>query len=93
MATEDKTSNADSLLNVRVMSSTGVLFNDKVCSLSSQNSKGKFDVLPQHANFITLVENRPIVVVRKGGEKVKWEYRLAVIHVIEDSVNIYVQLV
>lgn len=38
-----------------------------VCySVTSLNEKGEFDILPQHANFISLVRN--YITVNKGAE-------------------------
>ena len=31
------------------------IFSGEVLSVSSENDSGKFDILPEHANFITLV--------------------------------------
>lgn len=33
----------------------GMIFNGNVAYLSSRNETGKFDILPTHANFITLL--------------------------------------
>lgn len=44
-----------------VKSREGIVFNGEVISLTSFNTKGRFDVLPQHANFISLIKNKLII--------------------------------
>lgn len=40
-----------------VQSREGLLYKGSVQSLTSKNEAGKFDVLAQHANFITLISS------------------------------------
>ncbi len=55
-------------LNVKILSPTQTIFDGPALSVSSTNTLGKFDILPYHANFITLVEKTPVVLrVRKEG--------------------------
>ena len=59
-------------LTVKILSPTQTIYDGEAFSISSVNSLGKFDILPFHANFITLVQKVPIVLrVRKkdAGEK------------------------
>ncbi len=56
------------LLKVKILSPTQTIFEGEAVSLSSVNSSGKFDILPFHANFITLVQNQPLLLrVKKNG--------------------------
>lgn len=48
------------VLNVKILSPTQTIFEGEAYSVSSTNSAGKFDILPFHANFITLVQKQPI---------------------------------
>ncbi|MBI2593624.1 hypothetical protein HYW44_03200 [Candidatus Daviesbacteria bacterium] len=61
---------AQNFLNVKIISPTQTIFEGKVLSISSVNSTGKFDILPFHANFITLVQKNPVIlrVKKKGNE-------------------------
>ena len=55
-------------LTVKIISPTQTIFDGEAYSISSVNSLGKFDILPYHANFITLVQKSPIFLrVRKKG--------------------------
>lgn len=54
------------LISLTVKSREKTLFKGKVSSLSSTNQKGVFDILPLHANFITLVNQKVTVVTDQG---------------------------
>lgn len=59
---------AQNFLNVKIMSPTQTIFDGEVLSISSVNSTGKFDILPYHANFITLISKNPVILrIRKKG--------------------------
>lgn len=80
---------ATNLLNVRIISSHEDVFNGSALSVSSVNSAGKFDILPQHAKFITLVENNPIVVRLPDNKVREFRFNLCIIHAHNDQVDIY----
>lgn len=44
------------LLTVTVHDRTGVLFKGEAKAVSSHNERGSFDVLPEHANYLTIIE-------------------------------------
>lgn len=82
-------------LHVRIISPQQLILDTEAQSVSSKNSQGLFDILSQHANFITVVENEPIVVrlaSRSGQPKQKpltFKFPLAIILTTENKVNIY----
>lgn len=43
-------------MELLVRSRDEILYNGKVKSLTSYNSSGLFDILPEHSNFISLVD-------------------------------------
>jgi hypothetical protein len=49
-------------LTVKIISPTQTIYDGEAYSISSVNSLGKFDILPYHANFITLVQKVPIIL-------------------------------
>lgn len=55
-------------LNVKILSPTQTIFEGEALSVSSANSAGKFDILPYHANFITLVQKSPVILRIKKKE-------------------------
>lgn len=80
-------------LTVKVISPQDVLYDGQALSISSKNVAGSFDVLPKHSDFITIVENQPIVVKTfnppAGGDKLTFQFPLSVIYVHENKVTIY----
>lgn len=65
-----------------------VFFQGRVKSISSENRLGKFDVLPQHANFISLIFNELIIITEKN-EKISYKFKKGVLEVSENKVNIF----
>lgn len=61
----------------------------KADSVSSCNSQGEFDILPKHANFVTIIKNKPIEIQKKGVLEKIIQPALAVLSVREDVVTIY----
>jgi|SRR3989338_351674 len=57
-------------------------------SVSSENSSGPFDILPQHANFLTIVENKPLIV-RTVMHKEIFNFPTCVIYTHDNYVSIY----
>lgn len=76
-------------LHVRVISPKKLLLDTEATSVSSKNSQGPFDILPQHANFITVIENSPIIIRHNRQKPITFNLPLAIILTMKDSVNIY----
>lgn len=71
---------ATNVLNVKIVSPTQTLFEGQAYSVSSANSTGKFDILPYHANFITMVQKTPIILrVKKKDADAKADLGLEVL--------------
>lgn len=79
------------LLNVRIVSPRETVFEGMVSSVSSFNSVGAFDILPEHAKFVTLVENKPLVLRLPDKQKKEFNFSLAIIHVHENKVDVYIE--
>ncbi len=77
-------------LKVKIISPTEILWEGAAEAVSSENTEGPFDILPEHANFITLIKNKPIIVHRADGRR-EFKYERAVIQVHENRISIYVQ--
>lgn len=58
----------NSKLFVSIRSPEMVMFEGEAESVSSTNEKGSFDVLPEHENFISLIQGRIIVNKGKSGK-------------------------
>lgn len=82
----------NNLLHVRILTPKQTLFEGEALSVSSKNSAGKFDILPQHANFITLVENQPLTVIKDNKEKLSINIQTGLIYVTSNKVHIYTDI-
>lgn len=80
---------ANPTLHVRIISPQQLLLDTEAQSVSSKNLSGNFDILPQHANFITLIENSPIVVRVPKQKPMVFKFPLSIIITTENKVNIY----
>lgn len=79
-------------LNIKVLSQKGVLFDGQALSISSINSQGPFDVLPNHANFITLIEKKPITVRLEKQKPLTFNFPIAIIYLSQNLIRIYTDL-
>lgn len=68
-----------------------VFYQGEAQSISSQNQLGKFDVLPKHTNFITLIFDELTIVTLKG-EKITYHFKRGVLEVTKNKVNIFLGL-
>lgn len=80
------------ILQVRIVSPKGVLFADRAFFLSSRNVMGNFDILPRHANFITLVEGVPITIRTVQNGSKTFNFPLAIIYTKNSQVSIYTDI-
>lgn len=76
-------------LTVRIISPSQVIFEGQALAVSSKNIAGNFDILPEHANFITVIKGQPITVHTTQNKSATFNLPLAIIYVTGDKVNIY----
>ena len=75
--------------NLKVVSREGVIFDGEVNSITSYNEKGIFDVLAQHANFISLISKG--LTVRDTENVVKEiKFDNALLKAYKNNVEVYV---
>lgn len=75
-------------LNLAVYQRTALVYANKVKSVTSFNDKGKFDITLNHANFISLAQNK-LIVVEASGAKKEILIDNAVIRVLYNLVEVY----
>ncbi|MCL4390133.1 MAG: hypothetical protein M1484_04315 [Patescibacteria group bacterium] len=78
------------MLKVRIISPKEEFFSGEAASVSSVNSVGSFDILPEHAKFVTIVEKKPIILRLPDHQEQTFNFDLAIIRVHDDQVDIYV---
>ncbi|PIR43896.1 hypothetical protein COV24_00390 [candidate division WWE3 bacterium CG10_big_fil_rev_8_21_14_0_10_32_10] len=73
---------------VKVTSPDGLVFGGNVLSITSINNYGEFDILSNHANFITIIKDKVILVLE---DKTKKEYKVdnGIIRAFENNVDVY----
>ena len=75
-------------ISVIVRDRSGILFEGRVDSLTSTNEKGGFDILPLHANFISLIHT--FLAMRQNGKLVRTiELGTGVLSVRESGAEVY----
>ena len=79
-------------LQVSISSADELIWEGEAQSVSSENQEGKFDILPGHANFITMIAGKPITIRIDARDEEKYTYKNAVIYALEDRVKIYVNI-
>lgn len=88
-------------LTVSILSPQQILYQGPALSVSSKNSSGKFDILPEHANMVTFIENFPITLripaLPTGGQggdetqKKEFKFPMAIMYVTNNIVKVYAQ--
>lgn len=82
---------ANPLLHVKINSPEKILWEGEAEWVSSENSKGPFDILPLHTNFISILENKKIRI--KTTSKVEeFSYPWSVIYTHNNQVAIYTNI-
>lgn len=76
-------------LQVRIVSSGENYYSGPALSVSSQNMAGRFDILPQHANFLTLIQNQPIIIRTPNGQSAAYNFSVALISATNNNVTIF----
>lgn len=79
-------------IHVRISKATETVWEGEAHSLSSVNSAGPFDILPMHANFISLVTDKPIRIVEKSGHEFEYACKQAVVYVTNNVAKIYADI-
>jgi len=75
-------------LEVNIQGREGVLFEGPAIRVSSVNATGDFDILPRHANFISLI-NDHIEVKPVEGDVRTFPVDNGVLRVLGDRVEVY----
>lgn len=79
-------------LLVTVVSPQQIIYSGEAKSVSSINSSGTFDLIPEHANFVTIIEDKPIIIRSNKDQRIEFKFPLAIIYINDNVVKIYAQL-
>lgn len=75
-------------ISVTVRDRQGSVFEGEALSLSAYNKKGRFDILQNHANFISIIYNR-LSITRPDGIRQEFPVKSGVMQIIKNKVLIY----
>lgn len=79
---------AAKLISVTIRDRQGVQFEGQVRAISGVNSKGPFDVLPIHTNFITILRKK-LTLHKIDGTKQEIAADSGVMRVLQDKIEVY----
>lgn len=79
-------------LQVEVRTRQGLIFEGTLASISSNNAVGPFDVLPQHSNFISMI-NQKLILRRKDGRMDEIDMEDGVMIVEDNTVKVFLGIV
>ena len=78
-------------IHVLIRNRQKIIYEDDVKSLSSKNDTGTFDVLPEHANFITLI-NQTVTVRKLDSSEEVFKFENGLMKVKDNVVHCYMDL-
>lgn len=76
-------------LDVTVLNTNKLLFSKKAKSVSSTNEKGRFDILPNHQDFISLI-NDFIEIRDLSAQKTLFKIKTAVLYLKDNRLIIFI---
>lgn len=76
------------LINIVVRDRQGIKFDGKAKAVSAFNDVGKFDVLPHHANFITILRKK-MTIHKSDGNIDEFNVDNGIMRVASDKIEVY----
>lgn len=77
------------LLNITVKDPKSVTFSGTALAVSSRNTGGKFDILPYHSNFISLIREA-VIIHQENKKQITIPLQNGIIKVHNDTVKILI---
>ncbi|OGK26238.1 hypothetical protein A2954_03475 [Candidatus Roizmanbacteria bacterium RIFCSPLOWO2_01_FULL_37_12] len=78
-------------ISVTIYGLESVLYKGNVNAITSINEKGKFDILPLHSNFISIVKDYLTLQLKDGSEK-KFKLIQGVLKFTDNEASIFLGL-
>lgn len=79
---------AKEIFNLVIKAREGTLYKGNVLSLTSFNEQGKFDILAEHANFISLIKSS-LVIIEVGGGMREYKISNGLLRARQNNVEVY----
>jgi F0F1-type ATP synthase epsilon subunit len=78
-------------IHVRINSPEKIIWEGEATSLTSENSKGPFDILPLHTNFVSIIRDKEIRITSKGKVET-FKFPVSVLSAHSNTVCIYTNM-
>jgi F0F1-type ATP synthase epsilon subunit len=78
-------------IKVRIMSPVALVWEVDATAITAENSAGVFDILPDHARFLSLMNNTPFTVELVDGTKKLFTFENAMLFFEDNIAVIYIQ--
>lgn len=88
---DNKPANYQDFIVAKVITPDKILFQGNALAISSKNQKGDFDIIPDHANFITVVMEKLVIVAADGSQK-EYNFSTGIIHLYQGIAQIYLDI-
>lgn len=79
-------------ITVKVFSAYQNYYEDEAQSISAENDTGPFDILPDHHNFMTLINTCEIIIRADGAEDKTLRITKGVMHVRKNKVTVFLDV-
>lgn len=79
------------LISLTVRTREKVLFEGEVKTISSTNEIGVFDVLSQHANFVSVIKEY-LTIAKPSGEERTFQTKTGLLKIWENEANVFLDV-
>ena len=82
----------DKSILVRVRSRQGLVFEGVAVAVSSVNARGPFDVLPDHANFVSTISKK-LTILKEDGKREEINVDSGLMQVYHNQVLVFLGII
>ena len=75
-------------LDVEILNQEDILYKGSASAVTSYNEDGKFDILPNHTNFISIIKNN-IIIHRDKKDRKEINIKRGVLRCMQNKVNVF----
>lgn len=80
---------ADQTIKLKIRDREKLILEEEVKAITSLNQRGVFDVLPEHANFISLIKEY-LIIYKKNGDKEEIKLEGGLLKVANNEIQIFI---
>ena len=75
-------------LEVEILNQEDTLYKGPASAVTSYNEEGKFDILPNHVNFISIIRDT-IIIHRSRKDRKEINIKRGVLRCLQNKVNVF----